>query len=770
MARKKLTASDSSIYELLTKYAHDAVTVIEEDVVVWVSPAYQRIFGYSPEETVGRKLSELVLERIHPKDFPLEQSSLKEKFRQPGGFVRYAYRSLHKDGHYLWIEDAIHITCYASGEVQRMVVNSRDIQELKQAEERLKASEERWQMAVEGSRDGIWDLNLLTGGLYLSSRCADMLGYTMQQLDSIEKWLALVHPEDKSAVTDCFDEYLAGKALVYIGEYRMLTSSGKYKWVLSRGKAIWANGRAVRATGSLSDIDDRKQQEVRLKKQARELKRAREKAEAASHTKSVFLANMSHEIRTPLNAVIGYAELMESQLDNKLHAGYARAVKTSGKVLLSLMNDLLDFSKIEAGKLELKQQYVCVQTLFRELQEIFMLSASQKQLDFSVHLASSVPAVIETDKTRLRQVLINIIGNAIKFTETGFVKVSTVASPAATRGYYSLEVSVQDSGPGIPADEQENIFKPFVQQPRQKQRHGGTGLGLAISRQITEMAGGTILLQSSPGEGSTFKLYFPAVKAPGTVQAGAEPAGSGSRLPDQRYMPARVLVADPVEANGLLVIQHLKDSGLDISRVSKGEQAIAAAARLLPDIVLLETGLPDLPASQVLRRIKENPSLAHTRVLAITASAPAGSTGDDTASSTTVPVFDGYLLKPFTPGMLHNSLAAFLPRMQKEQATLTQWLKGLKTGENVNREALPRLKLLLDNDIRQDWKLVSSTPHMDHVEAFALQLKAGAKQSGLLEAERFADKLFQAASTYDIQQTNNLLQEFSALLQHLDTL
>ena len=417
----------------------------------------------------------------------------------------------------------------AEGEVYALVGIATDITERKRMEEALRSNQERLDLAVRGASLGLWDWEPENGRLIINDVYAEMLGYSLEEFEATlpegnERWSQLVHPDDVAPISESLRRHFAGETPMYRVEARMRTKSGAWKWTLSVGRiADQHKSGPTRMVGINLDIDDFKRLQV-------ELEQAREAAEAAGAAKARFLANMSHEIRTPLNAVLNLTDfILDTPLDERQRQ-YLRVVHNSAKGLLKVINDVLDLSKIEAGRIELER----VSFGPRELMEDLVLTFSQQAANKGIRLASRVdpatPARVAGDAYRIRQILLNLIGNAIKFTETG--EVHLVVSPASRAGQPDpgeawLRFSVKDTGIGLNEEQLARIFDAFAQADSSTtRRFGGTGLGLAISRRLVENLGGDgIAVDSVPGEGSCFSFELPlALEAIDE----AKPAANGS--------------------------------------------------------------------------------------------------------------------------------------------------------------------------------------------------------------------------------------------------
>ena len=347
---------------------------------------------------------------------------------------------------------------------------------------------------------------------------------------------------------------------------------------------------------------------------------ARHAAEAANRAKSQFLADMSHELRTPLNAVLGYAQLLT--MDGGLSARQARGLDTihkSGQHLLELINDILDLARIEAGRTELNPEAVNLRELLQTVVNLMRVKADEKRLAFVFEAGAGLPGAVMADERRLRQVLLNLLGNAIKFTDQGTVTLRADAQGKGP-GQVLLRLEVEDTGVGMRPEEMQRIFEPFEQVGDAQRRAGGTGLGLAITRALVNDMGGQVHVSSEPGRGSRFSVELPL---PVVQPAEAAPRQAAAGVPRYQGPARRVLVVDDVVANRDLMCDFLTKAGFQVAQASDGSELLAAAKSFRPDLILMDSVMPSVDGLEATRRLRRDADLAAVPVIAVSASATA---------------------------------------------------------------------------------------------------------------------------------------------------
>ncbi|EIC23566.1 PAS domain-containing protein, partial [Thiorhodovibrio frisius] len=486
--------------------------------------------------------------------------------------------------------------CDTTGQVTHYFANITDISARREAERQLKRAHAFLNQTSRVARVGGWEYDLVSGKIEWTDSIREIHEVPLDFEPSYEKAMAFYTPETgvqlQQAVAQAIED-----GTPYGLDVQMITATGKLLWVRAVGNAEFDNGRCKRLFGTFQDIDE-------AKKIREALEQARAEADTANRSKSEFLANMSHEIRTPLNSVIGFSDLLRQSSElNETQRNYVGYVNQSAKSLLDLLNDILDFSKIEAGKLELSPEQIDLDDLTRQIIDVVRYKTNEKGLELLLHIASEVPHVIHADPIRLRQVLINLISNAIKFTEAGHIRIDISAEQTDTPGISELGFAVSDTGCGIALDQQERIFDAFTQEDASTTRKfGGTGLGLSISNRLLNLMGSRLELDSEPGQGSTFSFR---------VRLPSEGGRALDRLADKAVLDSihHVLVIDDNLNNGKIIQDMLDLVGVRCTTVDNGPAALTFLQQQAVDIAIVDYQMPVMDGLEVIRRIRQQLNL-----------------------------------------------------------------------------------------------------------------------------------------------------------------
>jgi len=482
-------------------------------------------------------------------------------------------------------------------------------------------------------------------------------------------------------------------------------------------------------------------------------------AERNSREKTVFLANMSHEIRTPMNAILGFGELLAGEIADPKHRQYVRAIQTSANSLLQLINDILDMSKVEAGVLELRLEPTDPREICDILRTLFAEPSARKGVKLECVVDEDLPRALFMDRIRLRQVLVNLVGNAVKFTDSGSIGVSVGCESQATNGHITLLIEVVDTGVGVPADKLEAIFKPFVQAGAHREKEkSGTGLGLSIVRRLTEIMGGTVTAASQLGQGTAFSLRIPDIAVSARL-AQREKLETADGVDLNRLCPAKVLIVDDNEANCELLEGMFASSHHRLAIATRGEVAIQKARALRPDVVLLDIRMPGMDGFDVLREIRKIPELERIPIIAVTAS---GLTNEDTVTKAS---FSGYIRKPFSRKELYDELTEFLPRhVTDEPNDAGVAAEQGAVGDVIPPELVAELRRLLESE----WPAIRESLAINECKDFAAKLGAMAETWSCPPLASYARTLAEHAASYSVVELEAQVGGFPRLVERLE--
>lgn len=502
-----------------------------------------------------------------------------------------------------------------------------------------------------------------------------------------------------------------------------------------------------------AEIDKRREVELALQELNKKLLIATQEAQSATNAKSNFLSNMSHEIRTPMNSILGFAELLDEQIEDKKLKSFIKTIRSSGETLLMLINDILDLSKIESGKFEIITKATPIKKLLEETIAPFTLQAERKNLNLELHIDKNIPEVIFVDAFRLKEIITNLIVNALKFTDAGFIKV--VVEVHHIHNHLSkidIVISVQDSGIGIPKEAQSKIFNMFEQQENQDARkYGGTGLGLAISKKLAMLMGGSLDVQSDVGKGSTFILKLNNLDI-ASLQNDSVQSDLEFNYTAIDFEKAVILVADDVEQNRKLIKESFDATLIEVIEAVNGEDAIEKVKTHPIDLILMDIRMPVLDGYSATRMIKESFDIP---IIALTASIML-----EELTKIKEQRFDGYLRKPVSKNELYNELAKFLKYTTKVSVSQHEDVIEVENVEDLK-------KFLHELDVEPLYQASIAQNDLQLITQFASALLEVSTRHHIAYLQQYSQTLLDKIDAFDIAQIETLLHDYRKIMKTL---
>lgn len=684
--------------------------------------------------------------RVHRRDMQDIVAGLKELLRRQRGKLAVEYEYFAPSGERRYFRSLA--TLQRDSVTQRLRLVGIIIDETQQRlqQQREQKLEHLLEESQRMARLASWELDPTTMEFTTSKEMWNILGlpsYIGRKV-TIEMVHQVIHPEDwerwYTTLTDSIRELRP-----HLLRYRIIRQNdGAIRWLECKGEPLLQRGKLVCYRGTVQDITERYEQE-------QELIRAREEALRASRVKSEFLANMSHEIRTPMNAILGFASLLDRAVTDPLLREYIAAIRSGGQTLLQLINDILDLSKLEAGKMRLSPEPTELRTFIEEVRMFLAERASSKGIGLRTELIGTLPTAVELDVVRMRQILFNLVGNAIKFTDQGWVTIRVFGSPNQD-GTWRLIVEVEDTGIGIPADQLDAIFEAFQQVEGQNTRkYGGTGLGLTICKRLTELMGGTITVRSVVGSGSVFTVLLPAVRQ---VDVEGVPSRSAEIGPTVRFDGVPVVVIDDVESNRALLRSYLEHHGAIVHEASSAEEAERLINAIEPVAVFTDIQMPGKSGIELAEHLRSNPRWQHLPLVAVT------------ASPLTDPqhqaLFESVLLKPIT---LENFLEVAC-------RVLPCHVEASSQPEEEFSERIPIAeydRTILERIAHHQWRSAMERMTSADIEAFIAALEQVPAASSLSPLRRYIERMRNAYEQFDITSMRRHLEQFRSLIEPIDS-
>lgn len=731
---------------------NDGIFMFEPDTFlhIYVNSGASKQVGYTENELL----------KMTPLDFKPEftEESYRELI-QPlvsGTKKSVAIETLHRHKNGNLIDVEIIFKLARLDETRKVIVAVvRDITERKQTEEALLLSEERYRQLYENSTFGIYRTTKEGKIVLANPALIKLLGF--EDLKDLQK---------RNLQKEGFSKESKRKEFIRLMEEKGRVDDYESVWLKKNGDKIYLRENAKLTVDEKTgkQFYDATIEDITEKRQVEKERIARQAAEEANRSKSVFLANMSHEIRTPLNSIIGFSNLLHSSLNDPKKKSQAASIRNSGRTLLNIINDILDLSKIEVGKMQLNPEPTNLSRLLGDIKQVITPLAKEKNIRFNIEAEIEEDLNLIIDEVRVKQMLFNLIGNAVKFTEQGYINLYVNIIPKKN-GIDDLTILVEDTGIGIPEDQLEAIFEPFTQQEGQSEKiYGGTGLGLTIVKQIVEMMHGTIKVTSKVGMGTKFKLFLPEIQIDNEAVLKENDTDFDPSV--LKFEKATVLIVDDNKYNRELVKDFLSYSPLELLEAGNGYEAVKLSQLHKPDLILMDLKMPVMNGVQASNIIKKSKKTSDVPIVAVSASI-----GSNVSDYAELKIFDEFLLKPLVFSTFADVLKRYLKYkiVQKSQNHTGKKKHKLKKGETKSDTLEILIKKLKKDFIPLQEEALKSQV-INKIEDFGKKIMELAEETSCVLLYDYGEEICDYAERFEIKKLLDTLASFPTLIDNLEKL
>tara|TARA_B100001248_G_scaffold258594_1_gene243008 strand:+ start:32064 stop:34337 length:2274 start_codon:yes stop_codon:yes gene_type:complete len=709
----------------------------QEPSIVYTNTAFTQIYGYTLEEARGKALSILEGAKSDPETQKRITQHLTLGFSCQAEIVHYT-----KEGETIWVELSL-LPHYSNSEKVSTywVISLRPIEQRKHFQEHLLRLSEQLNLILQSAPLALWMIN--AEGVFKLCEGSALRTIGIAPGEWVDASIFEVHQKHPEFLSQ-IQKALAGE--LNSGTVKIGSSywDNHYSLIIDEAKEtiglVWVS----------LDITERQKSFI-------ELQKAKEEAEAASKSKSEFLANISHEIRTPLNAILGFSEHLENILEDSKNQKLAKSIHKSGDNLLKIINNVLNLSKIESGKIELILQPTCLNEILLDIKTLFQFPCEEKGLTLNLNIDNAYKDWVLIDATRLKQILINLVGNAVKYTKEGSVSITlTTKRKTENAPTTNINVEVKDTGIGIAKEDQAKIFEAFTQ----KCIHAdGVGLGLAIAKRLAASMNGALSVSSNSGQGSVFNLLLKDVQ---TSSYSKNEYRKTQKDPSQiRLKQATVLIVDDIPINHEVVKKHLSKQPISFLEAFHGEQALETIAKTKPDIILLDLKMPVMDGYTLAQRLKEDEALRSIPIIIMSAHA----LKEDEASFKEMNI-EGFLHKPVSQAQLLNSLSQYIEDTSKPKP----YPKKTKTKQlpsSISKEATESLIQTLTGDLLKNYEEIEGSFIIGDIQAFAQAIQKLAETIPQTSLTAFSEELIEHIDSFDLSLIEQTLKKYPQLIKEI---